>query len=203
MGVMTAYTTIVHTMPEMGLAEDFRLAVMTAETKGIRLLDQQLRLPGIMGIMTGSTTILKRRMDILLFKLLPVVAPIAGLLHRLLQQVILRRIMTGMTLHALPLFHWLMHRDITHPRGHLPVTPKAKVRSFLAQKNTADDAMGKMTGPAGIICHWLMDLPLLKSSGHVCMAILASLTHGLLGLLNTGNQAADQDKQDNKLTYFP
>lgn len=204
MGGMAAYTGAVGSMTEMGLAEVFSLAVMATETQGIGLLNQQLRLPGIMGIMTGSTAILKRGMNILPFKALPVVTLVAGLIHRLLQQMILGSIMTGMTFSALPLFHRLMDRYIGHCRGQFPVTAKAETRRFLAQKNTADDPMGKMAGPAGVFRHRLMDIALLKSSCHVDMTILTSLAYGLTGLLlHTGSQSADQEKQDNKLTYFP
>lgn len=200
---MAAYTTTISKMSKMGFAENLCLAVMTVETKSIRLLNQQLWLSGIMGVMTGGTTIFYGRMDIPALEFISVMALIAGFIQRLLEQIILRSIMSGMAFSALPLFHRFMHRDIAHTRGHLAMTPEAEIRSLLAQKNTPDDTMGQMTGPAGIIGHGLMNLTLLESSGNVYMAILTSLAHGLLGLLYAGNQAEDQDKQDDKLTCFP
>lgn len=71
MGGMAADTGAVCQMAKMGLPEGGALTVMATETKSIRLLDQQFRLPGIMGIVAGSTAILQRRMDILALKILP------------------------------------------------------------------------------------------------------------------------------------
>jgi hypothetical protein len=82
---MTTDAGTAYGMTKMGLLEGVFFNIMTTETKVISLLHQELRLPGIMGIMTGSTSILKGRMNILLFKLLSVMALIARLIHRLLQ----------------------------------------------------------------------------------------------------------------------
>ncbi len=204
MGGMATYAGAADNMTKMGLAEAFLLAVMAAETQAVSLLNQKLGLAGIMGIMTDRTAILQRGMDILPFKTLPVMAFIAGLIHSLLQKMVLGCIMAGVTFAALPLLDRFMDRNIPHPCRHLPVAAKTEARSFLPQKNTADDAMGQMTGPTGIIGNRLMHLALLKCSRHVSMAILTSLAHGLTGpLLHTGSQTTDQDKQDNKLTCFP
>ncbi len=193
MGGMAAYTGATGNMAKMGGDGGFGVTPVTGHTQSIGLLNQQLGLAGIMGIMTGGTAILQRRMDILAFKFLPVVTLVAGLVHRLLQEVILGSIMTGMAFPALPLLDRLMDRDITHARGQLPVTAEAEARGVLAQKNTTDDAMGKMAGSAGVIRHRLMNFTLFKSRGHVGMAILAALAYGLAGLvLHTGCQTADQ-----------
>lgn len=118
--------------------------------------------------------------------------------------MILGGVMGGMTRRALPLLHGLMDRDISHGRGHLPMAAEAESGCFLPQKDTADNAMGQMAGPAGIICHRLMHLTLLQSSCHLNMTILTSFARRLLGLpCNTGSQTANQKEQNNKLTCFP
>jgi hypothetical protein len=109
--------------------------------------------------------------------------------------------MTGMAFPTLPLFHGLMDGDITHTSCHLPVTTKAEAGSFLPQENTTDDAMGKMTRPAGIISHRLVNLALLKFGSHIGMAILAALAYSLTGpFLDAGSQSANQKNQDYKLS---
>lgn len=204
MGGMATDTRAADNMTKMGLSEGFSLYVMTTETKGIGLLNQQLRLPGAMGIMTEGTAILQRRMDVFPLEILSGVALIARFIHCFLQQMILGSIMAGVTFSALALLHGLMNRDIAHGRGQLLVAAEAKAGRFLTQKNTTYNSMGEMAGAAGIISHRLVNIPLPKSSCHNGMAILTSLARSLPWvLLNAGTQTPDQDKQDNKLTYFP
>lgn len=83
------------------------------------------------------------------------------------------------------------------------MTTKTEIRRFGAQENTANDPMGKMAGPAGVIRYRLMNLAFMKSGSHLRVTIQTSLAPSLLRLfINARNQGANQKKQEYKLTCF-
>lgn len=87
--------------------------------------------------------------------------------------------MRGMTLIAFPLLYRTMNGNITSPCRQLPMAPEAESRGFLAEKNPANNAMGKMACLAGIVSHRLVHRTLLKVGCYLRMTILAAFACGL------------------------
>jgi len=188
-GIVTGQAVGAQQVAPMG-RDDGGVLLVALLAKGVRRLDQQGWMAGLMGVVTGHAVILQGGVNQLFLKVAPIMAVKTERFLLLVQQGGLGGVMTGMAGGAVTRRQRLMDHRRGRIGGLVLVAAPAQLGFLLPEKHTANDAVGQMTGIAAPVPHRSMHHPFLVAGGQLLVAIHTGAPGGRIGsnLLHTGGQ---------------